>query len=189
MLAILDQKIQPEVTTSWNKDITFCSKQSCKKHFKIGLKDTPKWPQSDPKWLLFGVWEPPWNHGAPRAPNSALICSQRVPKSDPFGTPWRPWGPTNAQNSIKNALKVSIQKHNTKKSRTRTLPNLKKYGFTTIKHMFLEIPPTPQKSPKWFPNASQMPPKWTQWPPKVPAMPQNDPKACMNEKSSSFPAV
>ena len=125
----------------------------------MGLKDTPNWPQSDPKWLLFGVWEPPWNHGASRAPNSALIWSLRVPQRDPFGTPWRPWGPTNPPNSTKNTLKVSIQKHNTKKSRTMTLPNLKKYGFTAVKHTFLEIPLTPKKSLKWPPNDPQTTPK------------------------------
>ena len=171
ILAILDEKIQPEVTTSLNKDITFCLKQSYKKHLKINLKGTQKWPQNDSKWILFGVWEPPWNHGAPQ---SAYFCANLVPEGAqkrPFGTPWGPWGPTNQQNLHKNTLKVSIQKHNTKKSRTRTLPNLKKYSFTIVKHTFLEIPLTSKKSPKWLPNDPKWPPKTTQWPSKGPPRP------------------
>ena len=39
-----------------------------------------------------------------------------------------------------------MQKRNTKKSRTTTLPDLEKYGFTYMKHMFSEIPLTPQKA-------------------------------------------
>ena len=150
----------------------------------MGLKDTPNWPQSDPKWLLFGVWEPPWNHGASRAPNSALIWSLRVPQRDPFGTPWKPWGPTNPPNSTKNTLKVSIQKHNTKKSRTMTLPNLKKYGFTAIKHTFLEIPLTPKKSLKWPPNDPQSAP----WAPKGPSgTPKNRTKSTPRKKTPQRP--
>ena len=70
MLTILDQKkIRPEVTTSLNKDITCCINN----HAKNISKYIKKTFQSDPKWLLFGAWEPPWNHAATRQPNYALI--------------------------------------------------------------------------------------------------------------------
>ena len=53
---------------SWKKKIYLIEKHA---------KNTPKYfkktPQSDPKWLLFGAWEPPWNHDATRVPNCALI--------------------------------------------------------------------------------------------------------------------
>ena len=61
ILTILDQEIRPEVTTSLNKDITFCLKQSCKQHLKIHLKDTQKWPQMAPFWGLGATLEP-WRH-------------------------------------------------------------------------------------------------------------------------------
>ena len=104
------------------KDITF--------YVNNHTNNTPKYfkktSQSDPKWLLFEAWEPPWNHGATRVLNYPLIWTLKVPQKDPFGPPWTPWGPTNLQNTTKSTPKVSIQKHNTKKTRSRTLPNLKK---------------------------------------------------------------
>ena len=127
--------------------------------------------QSDPKWFLFGAWEPLWNHDATRTPNWGLILRFKAPKRDPLGTPWAPWGPTNPQSSRKNPLKEQIQKHNAKKSRSSVPPYLKKYGFTIVKHTFSKIHLIPKKSQKWPKNAPQMAPKSTQGPPKGPPGP------------------
>ena len=102
--AILDQKIRPEVTAILKKNITFY----INKHTKNTPKYLKKKPKSDPKCLIFWVWAPPWNHGATRVANCALIWSLKVPKRDPFGSLLGPSRPTDQTTNSENALKVSI---------------------------------------------------------------------------------
>ena len=155
---MLDQKIRPKVTTSLNKDITFCLKQSYKKHCKIHLKDTPKWPQMPPFWSLGATLEPARFQNS----NFDQVCPPKVSQRDPFGALWGPWNPTNPHNLIKNMSKIWERKRNTKKSRSQTLPDLKKYCFTKVKHAFSEIHLITNKSLKWPPNDPQIAPKWAQ---------------------------
>ena len=125
-----------------------------KRHPKV----TPKWPQMAPFWGLGATLEPARFQNS----NFDQVCPLKVSKRDPFGTLWGPWDPTNPQNLPKNTLKILEWKRNTKKSRIGTLPKLKNYGFTIVKHTFSKIPLTTKKSLKWPPNDPQMTPKWTQ---------------------------
>ena len=95
ILAILDQKIRPEVTAILKKDIPFYITTSYKKHHKIYQTDTPKWSQMAPFWGLGATLEP-WCH------QGHYLCSNLVPQGpqrDPFEHLWRPWGPTNPKKS------------------------------------------------------------------------------------------
>ena len=145
------------------------AEESCTKmHFmfyQILTKTHPKCSQNTPqnhsKWFLFGAWGPLWNHDATRVSTCALIWRPKTPKRDACGTLWAPSGPTNLQDSIKKHLKAWTWKQCMKQSRYRTLPNLKKYGFTSVKHTFSKMHLIQKKKPKWDQNGSQMAPKST----------------------------
>ena len=91
-LQSLINKIRPEVTTSLNKDITCCINN----HAKNTSKYFKKTPQSDPKWLLFGAWEPPWTLCVP----GSLITPKFDPSSSPNQTHLEAHGAPETQQDI-----------------------------------------------------------------------------------------
>ena len=165
ILAILAQKIWSESTTALNKDTTFCIKN----HIKNTSKYLQKAPQSDPKWLLLGAWEPPWNLHAIRVANYTQIWPLKLPKWDPFGSLRKPWDPTKSTKVIEECSKDADKKNNGKKSGIRTLPNLQNYCFTIVKHTFSDIHLILKKSIKWLPNDLKIDPKWAIRAPKDPS--------------------
>ena len=82
-------------------------KESYKKHFKIPLKDTPKWPQMAPFGGLGATSEPARYQGRKLHPN----LTPQAPKMRPIWIPKEtPETQQNPQKSLKNAQKILTRK-------------------------------------------------------------------------------
>ena len=131
-------------------------KESYKKHFKIRLKDTSKWPQMPPSGGLGATLEPARHQGRKLHPS----LSPQGPQMRPI---WSSMGTLRSNKSTKfdqKSPKNNETKKQRKKCTSRDPPKPQKLVFYYSKTHVFRNPPYPQKvtkmTPKWPPNCSKM---------------------------------
>ena len=138
---------------------------SHKKHTKITLKHTPKWPKMAPFWS-FGATLEPWCHQGHK------MCTNLAPKGPPKRPIWSPMGTlkTNISSKVDWKYRKSIDpKTQREKVTIQDPPKPQKVSFYFSKTDVFKDPPYPEKSPKWPQKAPQMASKSTPIAPKGPS--------------------
>ena len=126
---------------------------SHKKHTKITLKHTPKWPKMAPFWSLGATLEP-WRHQGHK------MCTNLAPKGPPKRPIWSPMGTLKANRSSKfdsKYCKSMDSKTQHEKVTIQDPPKPQKVSFYRNKTYVFKDPPDPEKvtkmTPKGTPNA------------------------------------
>ena len=131
-------------------------KESYEKHFKIPLKDTPKWPQMAPFGGLGATLEPARHQGRKLHPN----LTPQAPKMRPIWIPKETLRPNKIHKSHRRMLKRCWSEKQKEKVRNQNPPKPQKLLFYCSKTHVFRNPPYPQKvtkmTPKWPQNWSKM---------------------------------
>ena len=140
---------------------------SHKKHTKITLKHTPKWPKMAPFWSLGATLEP-WCHQGHK------MCTNLAPKGPPKRPIWSPMGTLKANRSSKfdsKYCKSMDSKTQHEKVTIQDPPKPQKVSFYLSKTDVFKDPPYPEKvtkmRPKGIPNGSQIDPNCHQRAPEA----------------------
>ncbi len=163
---------------------------SHKKHTKITLKHTPKWPKMAPFWSLGATLEP-WCHQGHK------MCTNLAPKGPPKRPIWSPMGTLKANRSSKFDSKYCKSKDSKTQHEKVTIqdpPKPQKVSFYLSKTDVFKDPPYPEKvtkmTPKGTPNGSQIDPNSPKGPSRASPNPSRtrtrnkDPKKTKKKKLS-----
>ena len=140
---------------------------SHKKHTKITLKHTPKWPKMAPFWSLGATLEP-WRHQGHK------MCTNLAPKGPRKRPIWSPMGTPKANRSSKfdsKYCKSMDSKTQHEKVTIQDPPKPQKVAFYYNKTHVFKDPPCLENitkmTPKCSPNGSKIDPRLSKWPPRA----------------------